>query len=185
VKPAPPEGTIEVYPDTTAPGTFRVRGDEAGELRCPFGRPGNSLWVRETFASGVPGCEPQGGFSYRADHQDPRGDGPAHPMRWTPSIHMPRAASRITLVVTYVRCERLHAITEQEAIAEGVQRSAGGLWCGGAHRVTGAQYPTQHNTAREAFADLWSSINGAESWAANPWVWRVGFRRPSPEERVS
>lgn len=69
-------------------GARYVAGLDLGHCAC-----GPRLWVRETFARDVPGCEAQGGVSYRADHNDPRGDGPANPMRWTPAIHMPCASS--------------------------------------------------------------------------------------------
>jgi hypothetical protein len=106
------------------------------------------LWVRETFAANVPGCER--GLSYRADHIDPRGDGPASPMRWTPSIHMPRWASRITLAVKSVRIERLSAITEAGAKAEGF-------------------------ASRAELLATWAAIYG--DVAADPWVWVVGSER--------
>jgi hypothetical protein len=135
--------------------------DDAGRGGCPYGMPGDQMWVRETWAHPVPGCEFQGGVSYRADHIDPRGDGPAHPMKWRPSIHMPRWASRITLEITGVRVERLNAISHDDAIAEGV---SGGCGPG-------------YSFACYEFKQLWLSIHGHGSWDANPWVWVVEFRR--------
>ena len=137
---------------------------------CPHGAPGDRLWVRETFAESVPGCEEQGGFSYRSDHVDPRGDGPAHPMTWRPSIFMPRAASRITLDVVSVRAERLQDITDEEIAAEGVTMQA----------LIDLGVPSFPWPA--APLDLWrlgwNAINGKRApWEANPWVWRVEFRR--------
>jgi hypothetical protein len=122
---------------------------------CPYGKPGDRLWVRETH------CKYGGGFIYRADYGNltPISDGVGGP--WKPSIHMPRAASRITLEIVSVRAELLHEITESDAIAEGCQ-------CAGVPASL---------TNRGAFAKLWESINGPESWAANPWVWVVEFRR--------
>ena len=153
----------------TATATFGDGFIHIVEVPCPYGRPGDRLWVRETFARNVPGCEEQGGVSYRADHNDPRGDGPAHPMRWTPSIHMTRALSRIDLQIAAVRVERLHDITEQDAQAEGVAP----LPCHHADCDTG-----HHRTA---FAELWDEINGDKvPWASNPWVWVVSFRRVRP-----
>ena len=70
---------------------------------------------------------------------------------------MPRWASRITLEITDVRVQRLHAITEADAVAEGVS--------------TPGPFAVDH------FRDIWSAINGADSWAANPWVWALTFRR--------
>lgn len=126
-------------------------------IRCPYGVLGDRLWVRETHALWVPGCK--GGISYKADHIDPRGDGPSAPIKWRPSIHMPRYASRILLAITGVRVERLHDISEDDALAEGADSS-------------------RH--ARDWFQSVWLSINGAGSWDANPWVWVVGFQRLTP-----
>lgn len=116
---------------------------------------GDRLWVREAWCA----ADAPGGFAYMADHPgDPRGLG------WRPSIHMPRAASRITLEITDVRVERLQGISEADATAEGVQAPElvpllGAFW-----------------SSRDGFAKLWSHINGRESWDANPWVWAVSFR---------
>lgn len=133
---------------------------------CPYGIPGDRLWIRETFALSVPGCER--GVSYRADHRDPRGDGPAHPMKWRPSIHMPRWASRLTLEVTAVRVERLHDISEADILAEGVTVPLAAKMTG----IPWSSLPTLHDAWREG----WKHINGAASWDANPWVWVVGFK---------
>lgn len=93
-------------------------------------------------------------------------------MRWRPSIFMPRDLSRITLEVTSVRVERLQAITEEDAKAEGVQR----------RDILGVEtYETATSyvsSARAAFEELWDDINGERaSWASNPWCWCVSFRR--------
>ncbi len=155
-----------------------IEGNTAsmGWVRAPFAV-GDRLWVRETFASGVPGCP--GGYSYRADHVDPRGDGPAHPMVWTPSIHMPRWASRITLEVTDIRPERVKSITNSDATAEGVEyRRAGGMSPGGSgtFHVGEAHYG---RAPKESFELLWDSVywRGAWRWQHNPWVWAVTFKR--------
>lgn len=120
---------------------------------CPYGQPGDRLWVRETWGP----CD--GGFCYRAD--EPSGS-TAKPDdgRWHPSIHMFRVASRITLEISDVRVQRLQDISGSDAVAEGVY----------------ARLP-DNGIAQCEFADLWRSINGADSWAANPWVWVVSFHR--------
>jgi hypothetical protein len=85
-----------------------------------------------------------------------------YPMRghWCPSIHMPRWASRLNLEVEAVRVERLQAITEEDARAEG------------------ATPRCPEETARDAFMALWDRINGKRApWSANPWVWVVTFGR--------
>lgn len=157
---------------------------------CPFGAVGDRIWVRETFqgplfdydlmdsyckdptpfekpefcvykADGVPAPE-----FYDADDE-------LH-CCWRPSIHMPRWASRILLEITNVRVERLNAISEEDAAAEGVP-PAGSLL---------PDYPGtfltpkgDFATAKVAFQRLWESIYGAENWQANPWVWVITFRR--------
>jgi hypothetical protein len=132
--------------------------------------PGDRLWVRETF-SGLHVYDeykwPPSAWSsanpiwYWADGNPPDGD-------WTkprPSIHMPRWASRITLLVTGVQVERLQDITEADAWAEGVWNC--GETDGGRSRGEG----------RSLYRSLWDHINGTGSWEANPWVVVVSFHR--------
>lgn len=131
---------------------------------------GDRLWVRETWAEmpNTPGV-----FWYRADFDDthPRDTLPV-PFRWRPSIHMPRAVSRLSLDVVSVRVERLHAIDDADAKREGVAMvdpkhlGPDVVWEIG-----------QAFTPRKVFTHLWASVYGAESWHANPWVWRVEFKR--------
>lgn len=96
---------------------------------------------------------------------------------WRPSIHMPRWASRITLEITDVRVERLHSISERDAVAEGIKTGR----CGNETNWRDAFYVPGDNQpyfyAATAYGDLWSSIYGEESWAANPWVWVIKFKR--------
>lgn len=84
-----------------------------------------------------------------------------------PSLFMPRVASRILLEITGVRVERLQDISEEDALAEGVF-----AWW----RET-EQAASDHPAPGLIFRDLWESINGSDSWAANPWVWVVEFKR--------
>ena len=136
----------------------------SGGMRCPFGEAGDRLWVRETFAESVPGC-------------DPRGDGPAHPMTWRPSIFMRREASRITLDVVSVRAERLHDITDEDIAAEGVDREAVMSTLGPVDREI-VSSGGLIRCPRDAWRLGWNAINGKRApWSANPWVWRVEFRR--------
>ncbi|HEJ4866570.1 TPA: hypothetical protein SL628_004965 [Pseudomonas aeruginosa] len=122
---------------------------------CPFGKPGDRLWVRETFAD--IGCR----LTFRADLEDG-----AHcsVTRWTPSLHMPRWASRILLEITAVRVEHLQQITIGEICKEGLARSMYEF------------IPV--TTAFDAFAELWNSTGG--DWDANPWVWVIEFKRVTP-----
>ncbi|MEV1339492.1 hypothetical protein ABZR36_27665 [Pseudomonas aeruginosa] len=168
---------------------------------CPYGQPGDRLWVRETWTDvnmcGAPA------LAYRADEDirdlmeepgflDDRGafnyDDPRvkpYPFacwyaeldraRWRPSIHMPRWASRILLEITAVRVERLQDIGEEQALAEGVR----GEPCDHTRQAC-ADIGCWGDTAKGAFGFLWESLNGEGSWAANPWVWVVEFKRVTP-----
>ncbi len=132
--------------------------------RCKYGVPGDRLWVRETWGDGEQNnCEP--GVYYRAT--DPAWDEEETGFRWKPSIHMPRWASRITLEVTGVRVERLQDISEADARDEGA-----GLLLEDREYWDGD--PDQY---RKCFRVLWESINGPGSWAENPWVWVIEFKR--------
>lgn len=137
-------------------------------LYCPYGRKGDRLWVKETFAVDVPGCELQGGLSYRADHVDPAGDGPARPMLWKPSIFMARRQSRISLEIVSVDIQRLQEITEADARAEGC--------AGGNGSIPGYRFSA---TPLEHFQHVWKELNAARGfgWDVNPWVWVIEFKR--------
>lgn len=152
-----------VWHDTSAvPHTYY---DGIRELNCPYGQPGDLLWVRETwgvsaFLNKVKPSElkQSAQVSYRVDAT---GSELSH-FVWRPSIFMPRWASRITLEVTGVQVERLNDISEEDARAEGV-------------------HPNQLTTIqpyRAAFCGLWDSINEKRGygWLDNPWVWVVEFK---------
>jgi hypothetical protein len=125
-----------------------------GYYKFPYGRIGDRLWVRENFfcVTGEPGpvvC------NYQADYSGSEFKG-----LWRPSIYMPRWASRILLEITDVRVEQLQDISEADAMAEGVS-------------LTDPETETYYS----GFKRLWHTINGSESWDANPWVWVVEFER--------
>lgn len=126
------------------------------DLPKPKYQVGNVLWVRETWA---PGC--MGGYIYKAGHQ--YAERLQELKQWKPSIHMPKLAARMFLRVTDVRGERVQDITEDDAIAEGVQ-ARNDTACGG-------------TSARIAFAELWDSLNEKRGygWSNNPWVWVYEF----------
>ena len=146
-------------------------------ILCPYGQPADRLWVRETFAdlrgTGIEHRPDPSGplnrYAFAADHPPGSNGDEARKefgVKWKPSIHMPRAASRITLEITEVRVERLKDISEADAVAEG---TPAGFW----------EYDNGEGTetAKESYECLWESINGPGSWNANPWVWVVEFRR--------
>lgn len=152
--------------EVSAEETARLYPGEQG-FKCPYGAVGDVLWVRETFNKVPIGPEPdEYSFEYRAD-------GSGFVEKWTPSLHMPREACRLFLRITDIRVERLDEISEEDAVAEGLQkwphkndfsyRYEGGLKDG-------------HGTHTGAFAHLWESINGKGSWGPT-WVWVVNFER--------
>ena len=147
------------HPRTSAATTIsnRPNGPLGWEIHCPYGQPGDRLMCYH--------CTHEHQSHYAATED--RGG-----LLWRPSIHMPRWASRLTLEIVSVRVERLNDINEADAIAEGVTAvSSGGVTL---FTTTGVNC---FQTAKDAYAALWESINGPGSWDANPWVWVVEFRR--------
>lgn len=164
---------------------------------CPYGVSGDRLWVREAHWFFQDEHDPVTGYTppvLTTEDVEYRADGESTRHGWRPSIHMPRWASRITLNITGVRVERLQAITEDDARAEGCHgpeddvannlpnchRCAGtGLYT--AFAANGGAMPDTEcdlcDTPAKRFRLLWGSINGAESWDANPWVWVLEFER--------
>lgn len=165
--------------------------------RSRYGQAGDRLWVRETWQ----GYER---VSYEYDEWEPmespkdryekhfspvyRADNKNFPEKWFPAIHMPREFSRITLEVTGIRVERLQDISEQDAIAEGVEPNCsmidhsyctaedhGGEWIDYLNMPDGDPCLSAYNS----YGSLWEKINGEGSWGLNPWVWVVDFRRVS------
>lgn len=149
----------------------RYGEDTIHRVRCPYGMAGDLLWVRETWAI----CERHIDLTkvyYKAHERHSHTEfhqlietskvgnlKPSWP-KFKPSIHMPRALSRATLEITGVRVERLQDVSEADAKAEGchyIERPA----------LSVGYYP--------AYRELWETINGAASWAANPWVWVIEF----------
>jgi hypothetical protein len=137
------------------------RDDKGWKEICPHGKIGDRLWVRETW--GLPhakcrckACCEFAGIKFRADGEDAR-------IKWTPSIFMPRIASRIILEITEIRVQRVREISEEDAEAEGCK-------------------PDYTGFVKEHFADLWDSINFkiGFGWEINPWVWAISFKRIKP-----
>jgi len=161
---------------------------------CPYGQPGDRLWVREAyrFDRDFDGIKPSVVGPGQPVWHEAQDDVPCHPTvfgKLRPGMFMPRWASRITLEITGVRVERLQDISEEDAIAEGIEKAyvdAAGRqrWRMYDHQdgVPGedvATYAGPSHTSKpiESFKSLWLSINGPGSWDANPWVWAVEFRR--------
>jgi len=146
---------------------------------CPYGKPGDRLWVRETWAR-VGNCDP-GYLTFGATYPDclpPDLENipSTSEIRWKPSIHMFRRDSRILLEITDVRVERLQDITEEQAKAEGVRLYTDHAELGDWWHVEGIE--TYSADPRKSFELLWSSVGG--DWQANPWVWVVEFKRVTP-----
>lgn len=145
-------------------------------ITCPYGEPGDRLWVREAWAADAqvdaiaPRDLSQGEpIWYPADFSVRQtGCSMISKGRGRPSIHMPRWASRILLEITAVRVERLQDISDDQAIAEGIDTHPTGFYGNGCI------------TAGGAFLELWESINGDGKWATNPWVWVIEFKRVTP-----
>lgn len=185
VKGVRPDNCLPIHPATaTRSGVHTHVMDAPKHGLCPFGVVGDRLWVRETWATlgnedGHP-VDANGNLCSREDAQriyrasaiqNPGNyglwtspDGFDFEGSWTPSIHMPRWASRITLEITDVRVERLNAISEEDAQAEGVQPAC--------YEITPPEA-----AYRVSFGEVWRGIYGEESWAANPWVWVIKFKR--------
>lgn len=152
-------------------------------MRCPYGKRGDRLWVRETWCQVD---DREFGGQLWIDYRSTPSDDGSHPagwhnapddaqaLKWRPSIHMPRSASRILLEITGIRVERLQEITEEDALAEGCEREfkADGSVGWGAGLIE----------ATANFKILWNGINEKRgySWESNPWVWVIEFKRITP-----
>ena len=152
------------------PGTD-VAGKVAHHIgqACPYGQPGDRLWVRETWADW------EQGTCYRADGTWSDGRQTGHPdvpseidrlKLWKPSIHMKRVDSRINLEITSIVPQRLQEMMHKDALAEGVSYDVS----------------KPDGSPMNRFIQLWDSINGKGAWLANPWVWAVSFERITDRE---
>lgn len=169
---------------------FHIEGTDAiTRVKCPYGKIGDRLYVRETWRPDYT----EDDILYRSDGEVRRfldqsewfeGDYLSHAgkdtLRWRPSIHQPRWASRITLEITDVRVERLQDISEEDAKAEGIT-DGGCTRCGEPERSHPyAQYGcfVPLPDYRDSFIWLWNQINGkTHPWESNPWVWCLSFQR--------
>lgn len=197
-------GAIECGPD--------YPDDKSDFVRCRYGKPGDQLWVRETWAYNQ---DPKlwDTIRYAADgevrkpkitqdlcgdqhYEDVGGrfasmcDDPDACKRLRPSIHMPRWASRFTIELTAVRVQRVQDISEEDVIAEGLERTGGGrYWLGYAlHEIKGTR--KVYGTAVQAYQSLWDSINASSPkrnhpWSSNPWIWVLEFKLLPPAEATT
>ncbi|EMA4781916.1 hypothetical protein U3C50_001637 [Providencia rettgeri] len=170
------------------------------ENNCPYGKVGDHLWVRETYSllgnedacpidwnDNIVNDKTEAARIYRASCAQKSGDyglwsipdeadwkPHTEEMKfegsWTPSIHMPRWASRITLEITHVHVERLQSISKQDSISEGAPRGHHSI------DVISKQFGFP-DFSRSWFAQIWMDIYGEDNWAANPWVWVIEFKR--------
>lgn len=178
VKNVRPDNCLTIHPATaTRNGAHTHVMDAPKHGLCPFGAVGDRIWVRETFGWQIR-RDPLGGTGefrvYRATTPDAvryqTASGEAAPMKWVPSIHMPRRASRITLEITDIRVERLNNISYDDAISEGIKQEWTCI-------DPGLGSYAHKNDVQDDYETLWKSIYGEESWAANPWVWVIEFKR--------
>lgn len=167
---------IELAPSDARPW-WEVGGINGAEDHNPYGKPGDRIWVKETWKpdpswgqSSSPTMEIQEGSNILYRSTLPEGHAKQEFGKWRPSIFMRRWMSRITLEVTAVRAERLQNISTEDCREEG---------CGSAEIPWRADGTTSHPWV-DTYKRLWESINGPDSWAANPWVWVVEFRKILP-----
>ncbi|GGX01649.1 hypothetical protein [Undibacterium macrobrachii] len=163
------------------------------EVKNPYGNQGDQLWVRETYGIEVRSYGGGTGefYAYRATKPDAvyckEASGTTIPIKWIPSIHMPRKACRITLEITSIRVERLQDISKEDAITEGLSTISkdGKTWKYGipdrdglpGRDNDGWPWSDWEEDPRLAYKKLWERINGTGSWDANPWVWVIEFKR--------
>lgn len=141
-----------------------------GCVRCPYGQPGDALWIRQTFFANL------GKLLFTKEelsrlkndkefNELAQSSGLQIDVKWTPAIFMPRKWSFYTQTITSIRVERLQDITEEDAEKEGIE------------------FVLTHKTRRDQFATLWDSINAKRGypWASNPWIWVISYPKYSEE----
>ena len=167
------QSAISLHPDGTP---------KKAQPKCRFGKQGDTLWVKETFFDDRPYkscpafCDGPD-FIYRADEGAFIG---CH--KWKPSIFMPREASRITLLITDIRVERLQDITDEDAEQEGIYPiiNTGPPPAWHSTAPAGAMIVKQRDSITP-FKDLWNSIHGPEAWESNPFLYVIQFKPISPK----
>jgi hypothetical protein len=145
-------------------------------IHCPYGQKGDMLWVRETFAIVTSVIQTHPISIFKANYPDSIEELTSYMLannnNWKPSIHMPKSSARIWLQITDIRVERLQDITNEDAIAEGIESAIG---VEKMYRVYTVKNGWTHD-AIGSFSTLWMHVNGHESAKSNPWVWVVSFK---------
>ncbi len=195
VKPQPTKdansmGWVHSSSDRTREGRFLwLQGARSEVIKCPFGKVGDVLWVRETLqlkclvptnlnsssnleVAAIYKTNPDKAFVWKGNAK----------REYIPSIHMPRWASRLTLEITAIKVERLQDISEENAIAEGVifesnvPATLEGIPLHRHYVPIGKGEVISGWDAQDCYGNLWESLNGKDSWDANPWVWVIEFK---------
>lgn len=147
-------------------------------IDCPYGKIGDILWVRETFyISKYDDIKQECPYIYKASVFD----ADKLDLKWKPSIYMPQKACRLFLKITDIRCERLMDISEEDAKAEGVDFQFAEMFQEDRFKDY-LDFNSDYRTAYSSFQSLWESINGVESFNANPWVWVIQFEKTEKPE---
>jgi hypothetical protein len=190
-------------------GFYFVTAQDGNKIKCPYGKIGDRLWVRESFAI-VPSTAYRlsEGVQQKANPTDTYWSAvyaagwTLSPIRMSPSIHMPRWACRTVLEITEIRAERLHEASTEDIWDEGVRveapsganpdnvkfpkdfatwpESKQDEWFKGQARATHMAQLHHIDLMHEAWEELWDSINGVHSWKFNPWVWVLKFKKVNP-----
>lgn len=155
--------------------TYLDETPDAGGWRIDV-EPGQRLWVKEAVRLTAEDADGYDCAEYVADGALTPLDTWPWKRNQLPGMFMPRGLSRITLDVVGVRVERLHDISAEDVIAEGIDATGHTCPCEACCR-TSTPCPATASSLVMAYADLWAEINGRESWDANPWVWVIEFRR--------
>jgi hypothetical protein len=207
IKPQPREGIDAYIGGIFADGKVGyVRRPDGRSIVCPYGRVGDRLWCKETFSpycgdtpeesearflasknikslndlykwAEMPNSGGEKKAIYAADFGEYAKDMSGDIGGWTPSIFMPRWASRINLEITEMRVQRVQEISKEDVMAEGV---SGGYEPGVVELPCEIDATNARLNKCALFASLWDSINKLKansSWESNPWVWCISFRR--------
>lgn len=189
IKEHQPTMTLEFLQDTYPRFQFKS-GNIHWQIECPYGQPGDVLWVRETFISGCVMEDESFVYDehdeqiektwYKADNDLYNwfnGREMTECIPWKPSIHMPKDAARLWLRITNVRVERVEDISSEDCVNEGISKTHLG-W----KNYDGS--PDWFSQPRDSFHSLWKSIHGKDWRESNPWVWVVEFERiECPEQK--